>query len=141
VKNDPTRRNTSWRGDVTESQVAAPLTAAGHRLLRPLSSAARYDLAIDNGDASMMRIQCKTGVLRSGSIVFRAYSVSGHNTRGVPYHGDIDAFGVYCPANRGVYLIPITAIPHARGMVCLRIDEAKNGQRHGIRWAAEFTIR
>ncbi len=60
-----------------------------------------------SGDGSFVRVQCKTGVLHGGSVVFRVYSVSGHGGVGIPYHGQIDAFGVFCPANRGTYLVPV----------------------------------
>src|SRR5204862_7930529 len=96
-----TRRNTSRTGDLTELEVALALTRAGHRVLQPLSASSRYDLAVDNEDGTLTRIQCKTGVLRDGVIVFRVYSVSGHRSAGKPYQGgQVDAFGAYCEATR-----------------------------------------
>src|SRR4051812_6549868 len=90
-------RDTSAVGDVTEFQIAAALARAGRRLLKPLSSASRYDLALDNFDGTITRIQCKTGVHRGGRIVFRVCSTDARRPRGVTYLGQVDAFGVYCP--------------------------------------------
>src|SRR5205814_2472791 len=135
-----TRRDTSRTGDLTELEVALALTRAGYRVLQPLSAASRYDLAIDNEDGTLTRIQCKTGVLRDGRIVFRVYSVSGHQSHGKPYHGQIDAFGVYCEATRRAYLIPLAVIPEHRVMVCLRVLPSKNGQRIGVHMADDFLI-
>src|SRR2546430_8330237 len=130
--NPSTRRNTSRTGDLTELEVALALTRAGYRVLQPLSAALRYDLAIDNGNGTLTRIQCKTGVLRNGRIVFRVYSVSGHDSAGKPYQGEVDAFGVYCEATRRTYLVPLAIIPEHRVMVCLRVLPSKNAQRVGV---------
>lgn len=134
------QRNTSRMGDLSELEVTLALMRAGHRVLRPVSAASRYDLAIDNTDGTLTRIQCKSGVLRDGRIVFRVYSVSGHQSAGKPYQGQVDAFGVYCDATKGAYLVPLAAIPKHRVMVCLRVSPSKNGQRQGIRMADDFLL-
>ena len=138
--NSSTRRNTSRTGDLTELEVALALTRAGYRVLQPLSAASRYDLAIDNENGTLTRIQCKTGVLRDGRIVFRVYSVSGHDSAGKPYLGQVDAFGVYCEATGRTYLVPLTTIPDHRVMVCLRVSPSKNGQKLGVHMADDFLI-
>ena len=134
------RRNTSRTGDLTELEVALALTRAGYRVLQPLSATSRYDLAIDNENGTLTRIQCKTGVLRDGRIVFRVYSVSGHKSAGKPYQGQVDAFGVYCEATRQTYLVPLAVVPEHRVMVCLRVVPSKNHQRVGIHVADDFLI-
>jgi hypothetical protein len=133
-------RDTSTRGDITEFEVAAALMRAGRRVLRPLSSSSRYDLLIDNEDGTFTRVQCKTGVLRRGGIVFRVYSVSGHNARGKTYQGQVDAFGVYSPATRRAYLVPMRAIALRNTMVCLRVTPARNGQLRRVNSADAFLI-
>lgn len=133
-------KDTTSRGDLAEWEVAAALIRDGRKLLRPMSSASRYDLAIDN-DGSFIRIQCKTGILREGRIEFRLYSMSGHRgTRGKTYEGQIDAFGVYCPQTRRAYLVPISELSGHSGSACLRISPARNGQVNGIRLARDFVI-
>lgn len=133
-------KDTTSRGDVTEMEVAAALVRRGHRLLRPLSSATRYDLLIDHEDGTFTRVQCKTGVLRKGCVVFRLYSISGHNTLAKRYGGQVDAFGVFCPNTHTAYLVPMDALRDCGNTASLRVTPARNGQRKRIRAAAEFVI-
>ena len=133
-------RDTTTRGDVAELQIAAALIRHGKRLLRPLSSASRYDLLIDNEDGTFTRVQCKSGVRRNGCVLFRVYSMSGHDARAKGYRGQVDAFGVYCSDTKGTYLVPIEAIATCEHVVALRVEPARNGQRRGIRLAAESVI-
>lgn len=109
-------------------------------MLRPMSSATRYDLVVDNEDGTFTRIQCKSERLRNGRIEFRLYSVSGHNTRKNGYRGQIDAFGVYCPETGISYLVPMKALGGCTTVAALRTAPAKNGQLRRTRSAAGFTI-
>ena len=133
-------RNTTAQGDVSELEVIIALTRSGRRLLRPLSAASRYDIAIDRGDGTLERVQCKTGRLRNGRVVFRVCSTDGRRRNGTPYHGEVDAFGVYCPETRMVYLVPMTAIAGCRTMSALRVDAPRNKQGKRIRLASDFAI-
>lgn len=134
------RRDTSGRGDLSEIEITAALMRSGLRVLRPVASAARYDLVIDNRDGTFTRVQCKTGLMRGGRVMFRVYSVSGHNTKGAPYDSEVDAFGVYCPGTRASYLVPVSQIGPRTGSICLRLTPARNGQTHGIHRAEAFLI-
>lgn len=134
-------RDTTARGDLAELEVAASLLRLGRHVLRPISSASRYDIVVDEGGGRFVRIQCKTAVVRHGAVVFHACSVSGHRTRGIAYHGEIDAFGVYCEATDAVYLVPMTAVPTNTQRVDLRLEAARNGQRKRTRSAEEFRVR
>jgi len=51
----------------------------------------------------------------------------------------IDAFGVFCPDNEKVYIIPIDDLPLAREAK-LRLEAPRNSQAKGIRWAAAYEI-
>ena len=133
-------KDTTSQGDITETQVAAALVLQGMRVMRPLSSATRYDLLIDHDDGHFTRVQCKTGVLRHGCVVFRLYSISGHATPPKHYAGQADAFGVYCPQTRRSYLVPVAAIADCRFLATLRVEPSKNGQRLRTRSAEEFAI-
>lgn len=126
-------KDTTSRGDIAEFQVVAALVRQGKRLLRPLSSASRYDLLIDNADGTFTRVQCKSGVLRDGCVLFRLYSVSGHDTRAKGYAGQVDAFGVYCAGD--VRDVPRfgQAIAGCGQMAALRVEPARNGQRQRVR--------
>jgi hypothetical protein len=133
-------KDTTSRGDIAEFQVVAALVRQGRRLLRPLSSASRYDLLIDNADGTFTRVQCKSGVLREGCVLFRLYSVSGHDTRAKGYEGQVDAFGVYCADTSATSLVPVEAIASCGHMAAPRVEPTRNGQRRGVRSAAEFVI-
>jgi hypothetical protein len=115
---------------------------AGFEILVPFGENTRYDLVIDDG-ARLARVQCKTGRLRNGGVLFSACSSYAHhpNPRMVTrsYLGQIDYFAVYCPDNGSSYLIPIDdAQVKARGK--LRVDPPRNNQRVGVRFAADYEI-
>ena len=132
-------RDTTARGDLTEYEIATALLRCGRTVLRPLSAGLRYDLAVDNGDGTIMRIQCKTGNLRAGAVEFRAYNADARRPRGVRYWGQIEAFAVFCPQNRGVYLVPIAAVTNG-STPRLRIEPARNGQSKRIQYARDFEV-
>lgn len=133
-------RDTTSRGDLAELAVATELVRIGRRLLRPISSAARYDLLIDNDDGTFTRVQCKMGVLRCGRVEFRTYSISGHRTARTSYRGQIDAFGVYCPETGAAYLVPMEAVEHCGAVASLRVEPARNGQSQRVRMASDYVI-
>ena len=132
-------KNTTARGELSELEIALALTRDGKNLLRPLSSGLRYDLAIDNGDGTIARIQCKTGILKDGAIFFRAYNADGRRPQGVVYRGQIEAFGVYCPQTCCAYLVPVEALD-TLGTARLRLGPPRNGQVRRIKYAAAFEI-
>jgi hypothetical protein len=133
-------KDTTSVGDLTEFEVVTALMRTRKRVLRPLSTALRYDLAIDNGDGTIMRVQCKTGLLRNGFISFRVCNADARRPQGIPYQGQIEAFGVYCPQNGRTYLIPIDAVGANVSTARLRLDATRNGQQRGIRMAESFEI-
>ena len=134
-----TLKNTTALGDRSELEVALALTRNGRTELRPLSAGLRYDLAVDNGDGTIMRIQCKTGLLKSGAVYFRAYNADARRPNGVAYRGQIEAFGVFCPQTGSVYLVPIKALVSI-STARLRVNGARNGQVKGVLNARDFTL-
>ncbi len=118
------------------------LSEAGYGLLVPFGENMRYDLVIDDGDR-LARVQCKTGRLRNGAVIFNACSSYAHhpNPRVVKrdYQGQIDYFAVFCQETRTSYLIPITDVK-TRYQAGLRVDPPRNNQRVGIRFAADYEI-
>ena len=86
------------------------------------------------------RVQCKTGRLRNGVIVFSAKSVRG-NTKQIltrRYNGEVEYFAVYCPETRGVYVVPCgEATP---GQFSLRVEPVSNGQSKHVRWASDHAL-
>jgi hypothetical protein len=114
----------------------------GYDLLVPFGENTRYDLVIDDG-SRLARVQCKTGRLQDGAVVFSTCSSYAHhpNPRVVKrdYQGEIDYFGVFCPETRRSYLIPIAEVP-LRREAKLRVHPARNNQRLGVRLATRFEI-
>ena len=124
--------------------VLARLVQAGKQVLTPFVENVRYDLAIDEGDR-FVRVQCKTGRLRKGVVIFAACSSTYHHpanqgTRvyAYNYRGEADVFGVYCPETDAVYLVPVDEVGLRRGS--LRVEPTLNSQSKRIRWASGFEL-
>jgi PD-(D/E)XK endonuclease len=132
-------KDTNGIGAVTEGRVLAALLAAGHAVAVPFG-VARYDLVLDM-DGDLQRVQCKTGRLRNGAVVFNLYSVRRGGTPGkfdnAPYRGQVDLFGVFCPDTDKVYLVPID---DRVSEIRLRVEPARNNQQAGTRWAADYEV-
>jgi hypothetical protein len=118
------------------------LRTCGHETFLPLGENTRSDLVIDDGER-LLRVQCKTGRLRNGAIVFNTASTYGHHRNPTvvrrDYRHDVDCFAVFCPETGGVYLIPIDDL-QPRTTALLRVAPARNGQRQGIRLAAQYEL-
>ena len=134
--------NTTARGDIAEQAVVLALLKAGKTVLRPVSNGLRYDIVVDNLDGTFTRVQCKTGTLKcdGGVVRFRPRSADARRPNGVPYHGQIDAFGVYCPQNQEVYFVPIADLDGINSEVSLRLIPARSGQEIGIRYASVYIL-
>jgi hypothetical protein len=132
-------------GDQTEAMVIARLVQANKTVLLPFGENQRYDLVIDEGDR-FTRVQCKTGRLRGGAVWFNTCSLTYHhpNNQGLrtyrhTYHGQADAFGVYCPETDRAYLVPVNEV--GRSSAALRVAPPRNNQSRKVRWARDFEVR
>jgi hypothetical protein len=131
--------------DVGERSTLAIMLAlrdAGYDVSVPFGENTRYDLVIDDGQR-LARVQCKTGRLRNGSVLFKTASSYGHHPNpkksGRHYQGQVELFAVYCRETAGVYLVPISALP-TMWKAMLRVDAARNNQSRGVRLAADYEI-
>ncbi len=105
----------------------------------PFGDNFRYDLVVEE-EGRFTRIQCKTGRVDRGAVVFAVASSQYHRGgKRQNYRGQIDAFGVFCPDNGKVYIIPIDDLPLVREAK-LRLLPPGNSQVKGIRWAAKYEI-
>lgn len=68
VRSDPSY-DPNRIGAITETKVIGALVEAGKRILRPEGEGCPYDLVIDE-DGLFFRVQCKTGRLKKGAILF-----------------------------------------------------------------------
>jgi hypothetical protein len=130
------------KGDRTTLAVMLALHEAGFALSVPFGENTRYDLVIDDG-GRLLRVQCKTGRLRDGAILFALCSCYGHhrnpgNARR-SYDGEIDLFAVYCRETERVYLVPIDALG-AKVQGTLRVDPPRNSQKRHVRFAADYEL-
>jgi PD-(D/E)XK nuclease superfamily protein len=89
-------------GDRACAMVLARLLEVFDTVLLPFGENQRYDLVVDTGN-ELMRVQCKTGRLREGTVRFAACSNTYHHPypekrfHSRNYVGGADLFGVYCP--------------------------------------------
>jgi hypothetical protein len=87
-------------GDKTTLAIMLALRQTGLSVLVPFGENTRYDLVIDDG-RDLRRVQCKTGRLRRGAVVWNMCSHYAHhaNPRVVrrDYEGEVDYFAVYLP--------------------------------------------
>ena len=123
----------------SEAAIISELLRRGYDVLEPRGFNHRYDLVIDTGDR-FLRVQCKTGRLRNGVVIYSAQSVRA-NTRNVVCRGyvdEIDAFLVYCPDLDAVYAIPIEDSANTTGR--LRLEPTANNQSKHVRWARDYLL-
>ena len=96
-------------GERSEAVIIAKLLLNGEIVLEPFGDNQRYDLVIDR-EGQFLRIQCKTGRIKNGAIIFQCSSNAGGGPKR-NYRGQIDLFAVYCPDNDNVYLVPVNDVP------------------------------
>ena len=97
--------NTKQMGDLSQAKLELKLLSKGYTILTPRGDNQRYDFVIEK-EGEFNRIQCKTGMVRNGNVVFSSCSSSYHRSRRkYTYVGQIEYFGVYCPDNDTCYLI------------------------------------
>jgi hypothetical protein len=129
-------------GDRTTLAVLAALYELGYAILMPFGENTRYDLAIDDGER-VYRVQCKTGRLRRGAVLFNTCSSYAHHPHPKvikrDYAGEIDFFAVHCPETTDVYLVPIEDVATKR-IGSLRVFPSRNNQQKGIRDANDYLV-
>jgi hypothetical protein len=129
--------NTLQRGDATEAALITALVDHGFEVLLPFSRSAPYDLGVVLAGNRFVRIQCKCGRVRAGCVVFNT-SGTDHGSGARDYRGRADLFGVRCGEIGSIFLVPVATAPLSS--MGLRLTPAKNKQRSGIRFAADYEI-
>jgi hypothetical protein len=128
-------------GDRSTLAVMFGLRASGYELYVPFGENTRCDLIADDGER-LLKVQCKSGRLRRGAVVFKVCSSYAHHRNATrpqrDYHGEVDAFGVYCRETNAIYLVPINEV--GSHQASLRVDPPRNAQRKKIRMAAHYEI-
>ena len=139
---EPVRRLSNHPVDVgqcSETQILAAFVERKFFVWLPWGVNHRADMILDFGDR-LLRIQCKTGRLRDGTVQFRPQSVRCNTKQIITrnYIGEVDYFAVYCPETRDVYMVPCDET--TRGHTTLRIRPTANGQDKRVRWAADYAL-
>ncbi|MEA2291851.1 MAG: hypothetical protein QOF17_871 [Solirubrobacteraceae bacterium] len=129
------------KGAVAEAAIAAEATRLGFDVYRPIAEGGRYDLIIDVGKR-LLRTQCKWAMLH-GEVVVVRIRTSRLTPRGyvrTTYDAtEIDGVAAYCAALRRCYWLPIDQFA-GQGVVHLRLQPARNHQRQGLKWAAQYPL-
>jgi PD-(D/E)XK endonuclease len=127
-------------GDRSTLAIMLALRERGYGVYVPFGENTRSDLIIET-ESTVLRVQCKTGRLRNGSVEFATCSSYRHHRTPKPkrsYVGEVDVFAVYCRDLGTVYLVPISGLPANQAM--LRVDPPRNNQVRRIRLATAYEI-
>lgn len=137
-------RNTKLTGDTSEAYVLAKLVGMGCSVSVPFGDNQRYDLVVEHRERKGMfaRLQCKTGNLINGGDAIQFPITSQTKYRGRKgYHGEVDAFAVYCQELEEVYLFPISECEPSQTTVTLRLKPTRNGQSLRVVWAKDYVLK
>jgi hypothetical protein len=129
---------TGEKGNLSEARILAAFVAAGYLVSVPFGSGHKYDFVVDD-DTSLYRVQCKTGRVKHGALLFCAYSKSGNGSVRMSYRGLADLFAVLNPEDDKVYLVPVNEVGVTD--VSLRLAPALNNQMQGVRWAESYLLK
>ncbi|HYY97634.1 MAG TPA: group I intron-associated PD-(D/E)XK endonuclease [Pyrinomonadaceae bacterium] len=77
---------TADKGNLTEARILAAFVAAGYLVSAPFGSGHKYDFVVDDSKR-LLRVQCKTGRVKNGTLLFNAYSQSGNGSVKMSYRG------------------------------------------------------
>lgn len=130
--------DTREKGTLTEARIMSALVEAGYLVSLPFGEGHKYYFVIDDSQR-LHRVQCKTGRVRGGSLMFNAHSFSGNGKVRRSYRGSADLFAVLNPETSQVYLVPVEEVGCTD--VCLRLKPTLSGQSKGIRWAAAYILK
>ena len=86
-------------------------------------------------------MQCKTGRLRNGAIVFSTRSCRSNRRQTYvrSYTDEADVFIVHCPETDRIYAVPVGESGVLKA-ASLRVSAPANNQSRGIRWAADYEL-
>lgn len=129
---------TGERGNLSEAKILAALVDAGYFVSVPFGSGHKYDFVADDS-IRLFRVQCKTGRVKNGVLIFNAYSMPGNGSVKMSYRGLADLFAVLNPETDTVYLIQVDEVGTTE--VSLRLTPTLNKQIQGVRWAEFYLLK
>jgi hypothetical protein len=129
------------KGDLAELKVATNLLERGYRIAIPYGEDHDFDLILCRED-KLERIQVKYARSDGEVIPVKCYSHSLTNGRirqTKRYTSTtIDWLAVYDPTTDRCFYIPAVDLGAGKNVIHLRLTEAKNCQRRGIRFADDY---
>jgi len=131
---------TDQKGALAEAMILAEALKNGVGVSRPTGDE-RYDLIFDLRP-KLLRVQCKWAT-RSGSVVVVRCRTNRRGRDGFIHGryrpGEIDAVAAYCLELDRCYLLPV-ALSVQRTSVHLRLEQCRNNQLAGVKWAPDFEL-
>ena len=129
------------KGDLAELKVATDLLERGYRIAIPYGEDHDFDLILCRDDR-LERVQVKYAQSNGEVIAVKCYSHSLTNGRVRQTkrytEATIDWLAVYDATTRRCFYIPASDLGSGRNVLHLRLLEAKNCQRRGIRFAHDY---
>ena len=129
------------KGDLAELKVAADLVERGYRIAIPFGEDNDFDLILIR-EGKLERVQVKYSQSDGAVIAVKCYSHSLTNGRirqTKRYTSNtIDWLAVYDATTNRCFYLPATELGLGRSIVHLRLTEARNCQRRGIRFADDY---
>lgn len=130
------------RGDLAEMRVAADVLARGHRIAIPFGEDCDYDLVVDRA-GRLERVQVKHTASDGRVVVVRcrSQSLTGGRVRATKKYtaATVDWIAVFDTTTDRCFYIPAAELgPDGCAQLHLRLDAPRNGQRAGIRHAADY---
>jgi hypothetical protein len=129
------------KGDLAELKVAADLIERGYRIAIPFGEDNDFDLILCRGN-NLERVQVKYARSDGEVIHVKCYSHSLTNGRirqtKCYTAATIDWLAVYDATSKRCFYIPAAELGSGKHVLHLRLKEAKNCQRRGIRFAADY---
>jgi hypothetical protein len=129
------------KGDLAELKVAADLVERGYRIAIPFGEDHDFDLILCR-DETLERIQVKYSRSDGEVITVKCYSHSltnGRIRKTKRYTAtSIEWLAVYDPTTDRCFYIPATELGAGRSTIHLRLTDAKNCQRRGVRFAETY---
>lgn len=126
---------TKSKGDAAEIMAHAAFVMAGFIVSKPSTEHSAYDLIVDDGTA-LAKVQVKWARVEGDFLRLWTSTVDRRANRSYAAH-DCDFFAAYSGELGTLYLLPYEVVG-SRKAVQLRLNEPRNGQRVGIRWAKDY---
>jgi len=122
--------------------VAADLVRRGYKIAFPFGEDCDYDLIVCRDERTLERVQVKYTRSNGEVIAVRSRSASLTNGKVKAYKyytsETIDWLAVYDATTDGCYYLPASILGPGMSMLHLRLTEARNNQRVGVRFARDF---